>query len=431
VVEAIRGLTAMLDINYLLERPRVDQTIIYRYRSGILRPKLRGALSDLASETGAMLAGCEPSGLSDALLGSSLLETITVCEWAEADGSLWRSPPDSLLALLASPGGASVALFVPANAPLLRQGAWPQIEAVCFVIEEPRVTRETLLPVLRYLGAMTDLAVDPDLVEQEAFLATFEELLEGSGTELPVIIRHFDETILTCTNRTTKAFDSQPRDTEALRQRGRTSPMQLLRSFVASKDGWDLVQLVVALEQRYRDGLTGQALISELYRATEGLIRQAARGEQVQERFKPGPETQGASVADSALWAGVLLAWEERLSQSSPAAAIGLRRGPNLLITLIDQLGRDYAARAELPTEGGRLDGLWPQIRWSLNSIALQETDPLAGPRMRLVQALHEVLLNATGRTVYPWLDRLKEGTAAALAEAERRHAEPCREECA
>src|SRR3712207_1941005 len=137
----------MLDIDYLLKRPRVDRTIIYRYRSGILRPQLRAALSGLASKTGAMLAGCGPSGLSDALLGLSLLETITVCDWSEADGSLWRSPPDDLLTLLASPGGASVALFVPANAPLLRHGAWPQIEAACFVIEEPRVTRETLLPV--------------------------------------------------------------------------------------------------------------------------------------------------------------------------------------------------------------------------------------------------------------------------------------------
>jgi hypothetical protein len=190
------------------------------------------------------------------------------------------------------------------------------------------------------------------------------------------------------------------------------------------------VELVVALETRYRDGLTAHALISELHRATEGLIRHAARGEQVQEGFRPGPEMRGASVADSALWACVLLAWEERLNQSSPATAISVRRGPDLLIALVDQVGRDYAARAESPDEGRRLGGLWPLVRQSLHRVALQDADPLAGPRTRLVQALHEVLLNATGRHVPGWLDRLKEGTAAALAEVDGLHADSCLEDC-
>src|ERR1700723_2552292 len=94
----------MLDVEFLLSPPaRLQRSIVYVYRSGVLRRSMRSALDEAAKLDGNTILNCSPSELkldgntilncspSELLSlssGSNLLGGIGVCDWSEAGSDL-------------------------------------------------------------------------------------------------------------------------------------------------------------------------------------------------------------------------------------------------------------------------------------------------------------------------------------------------------
>jgi hypothetical protein len=215
----------MLDVDYLRKRPRFGGNLVYRYRSGVLRSDVRAALSDMVRSEGGELLPCEPRELRSFMINSLVYENpLIVCDWRGRSTQLRADEIDDLLARIASGVGERVALFLPDHSSLPQHAAWAKIEACCFVVEEPAVTADTLLPVLRYLEARLELKGEKPLSKQRAFVSSFNGLIVGKGADLVTVMRDFDVRLLIWTDPVTNRFDAETYEAEQACETGHQSP---------------------------------------------------------------------------------------------------------------------------------------------------------------------------------------------------------------
>ena len=79
----------MLDVEYLLNPPAgLERTIVYQYRSGMLRGALRRALNVIAERDGNLVFHSSPSELPLVCGGGGLFSGIAICDWSEAGGNV-------------------------------------------------------------------------------------------------------------------------------------------------------------------------------------------------------------------------------------------------------------------------------------------------------------------------------------------------------
>ena len=212
------GLTLMLDVDYLLQRPPLDKPLIYRYRTGVMLPKLRNLIREEANRKGWLpRTDCHPRELLGYGCGS-LFDDLPDYDWAQAKSDLGQAGIDAALKALARGEPGPSMHFIPMTRLFARQPRWPEIEEAdrderCIVIDEPVITRatppETLKAVLHYLEATTDLAQQPELLEQPGFVESFEILIDRGDVELPELMQAFDERVLIATDPVTNRFDPQ------------------------------------------------------------------------------------------------------------------------------------------------------------------------------------------------------------------------------
>src|SRR4051794_6213628 len=114
-----------LDVEYLLAEPRFERTIVYRYRSGVLRPNMRAALRALAARENRLVI----TGDLKQVWGSagSLFESFPIYDWS-AKGSVSAA---TLLPALAVTGNEPSAHFVPMRPSLAGHPHWATVEAFC------------------------------------------------------------------------------------------------------------------------------------------------------------------------------------------------------------------------------------------------------------------------------------------------------------
>lgn len=415
----------MRDLDFLTDRPAFAGTLIYRYRTGILRPQVRAALAEIASGEGNELAGCERDELVTILRGGSLLTPVYLCDWTRlAPSSVFIKYLDEILAGIVAMAGDRFALFVPFESPLSMRPLWHEVEqaAGLVLVEEP-VTRETLMPALRLFQTASDLAKGVDWLADLTFVASFS-LFRGRRRRTLLELRHaLDDRVATSVDPITQAFQPEVyRDLHPDQTRSRgASALRHLRQLLERRRGWDRFDLVRVLDERHtQDGWTSRAVVGELHRVTAAILEEPADPAGLGEKGH-------LEAADLVLWTALLLSWDTRLHAIVAADADGYRRRPDGLVTALDELGRDFLARADLGTEADPLAGAWAGLEDALKRMATNPDDTLAPVRTATVEALNWRLRRI--RTAIPWLLRIRRRVRRAIdeakaAEAKRRLAE-------
>lgn len=397
-----------LDVDYLLEAcraglPALDRPVVYRYRSGILRPRLHAILEQSAardSRTVAPAALPPPNGFDfTGIIGSALFRY----DWPKRPTrGLTRMKLSSALNDLSNSLPHPSIHAVPHGSEVAQHAAWRKIEADVLVLEEPVVTRESLRPILAYLAATTDLASDVDLLAQPGFVKSFGELVEARA-ELPAIMQAFDERVLVCLDPLTRRFDVALHTRATVRRSGRHALLPTLRNLTELRREQDLVDFVSGLDERRSGcGWTTAELLSEIYRKSSVLLRSSVPfGSRLAQRGRVSPRR----IFDGGLlWAALLLAWEERLGSSQHEETTGYRRGPDTVVTNLAGLGRDFLARAPDVEDADPLAGRWSALGRTLGLRV--EEGPLARPRAELLDAIEAAIVRTPGAH-HGWILRL------------------------
>jgi hypothetical protein len=178
-------------------------------------------------------------------------------------------------------------------------------------------------------------------------------------------------------------------------------PQRQLRALVSHRQASDLAGLIAAFGDWYQRGQRSYALLVELYRTTEVLLRSpegqppaAGAGARRRRRRLDEPD----DPLSAALWAGVVLGWESRLTWNIPKENQSVRRRPDLLLVALDHLGHDFLDRADQDVTVDRLAGLWPGIRQSLAKVSHGElgltgaSDAVPPGSDRLVRPLEKMV---------------------------------------
>ncbi|MCF4124486.1 hypothetical protein [Methylobacterium sp. SyP6R] len=404
----------MRDIDFLTDRPAFAGTLIYRYHSGILRPQVRAALAEIAGWEGRALSRCERDDLLGTV-GVSLVSDAYLCDWtALTPSSALASKLDAILTRIVAMAGQCFALFIPFESSLSARPLWDEVERTAgLVLVEDHVTSDTLLPALSLFQAMSDLATGADWLADPAFVASFDRF-RARGRRTLLELRHaFDERVAACTDPVTHAFRPEVyRDLHPDEERSHTaSARRDLRRLLARHRGWDRFALVRTLDDRLaRDGWTALAVIAELHRATASIL------EQPNYSAEHGV-MKSVGIIDLVLWAALLLSWDGRFRAVAATDADGYRRRPSCLVITLDELGRDFLARADLTVDVDPLAGVWAGLDDALMRIATSPTDALGSVRMATLDALHQRLCCAT--TDIAWMLRLRRRVRRAIGEAE------------
>ena len=142
----------MLDVEYLLKPPvRLDRTLVYRYRTGMLRSAVIEALSQIAERAGNLVFDCSLDDLFSLSTGGGLFQGIGICDWPKDGLDVTADQIAATLEAICRPDGQPLVLFVSNEGELLKHPLWSKVEEACDLIHEPVVTPATLLPTLRYL----------------------------------------------------------------------------------------------------------------------------------------------------------------------------------------------------------------------------------------------------------------------------------------
>ncbi len=399
---------AMRDVDFLLAAlaegpPPLDRTLVYRYRSGVLRPRVLAALRAAAERRGDGLAtGRLP--LTPGFAEDSLVGGLTCHDWPARPTRVFGGDAIGVsLARLAEGLDPPSVHFVPHDGPVGRHPGWSAVERGALVLKEPVITSESLLPVLRYLAAATDLARDADLLAQPLFVQGFAHLIEDRAG-LPEIMREFDERVLLCTDPVTHRYDDACRRHDLMRQAGRRAPLSHLRDLAALRRERDLVDLLDAFDERRAEcGWTAVSSAADLYRTASRLLEPVPdpgrTGSAPRSRVSPDRVEEGAL-----LWAALVLAWEESVGRGIREEADGYRRGPDFLVPALAGLGRDFLARGDRAETGDPLTGRWAAVANALRRCGPDGPDDgadrLATARNGLVRGLAAALARTWHRPI-------------------------------
>lgn len=385
-------MAVMRDVDFLraaIEEgpPRLERALVYRYRSGILRPRVTAVLHELAQMQGTRTKYGELP-LYTGFAEEGLINSLKLYIWPARTmrGFDADTLTMSLTSLAAGTDRPSVH-FVKQGSEVARHPGWRAVERGALIIEEPALTRESLPSVLRYLAAATDLAPGVDLLDQPGFRESFTGLLKERA-ELPAIIQAFDERVLLCTDPATNRYDDARYRCDVVGRQARGALLSHLRDLVALRQECDLVDLLCGFDERRGEfGWTTHRLVAGLYRMTLRLLEPESgrrrRRSEARSRVAPYRVAEGA-----VLWAALLLAWEDALIKGVREDEAGYRRGPDLLVPALAGLGRDFLVREDRAEGGDPLNGRWPGVARALSrcgkDIPVDPGDPLerrAGPK--------------------------------------------------
>jgi hypothetical protein len=399
----------MLDVDYLLNPFVPAKPVIYRYRTGFFRTPIQNALFAMTATEGRTSDGCMPASLLSGAWVLSVFDPtpMVVCDWSVHDvPHLSDRQCEAILDTVLTRTDLRLALFVEEGSSLTKQAVWPRLVEASHVLEEPAINRDTLVPVLRYLEATTDLADKPDFLTQEGFIARFQRELANAheGTlGLPALMRMFDDVVVTSTDPHTSHYDLAQHRCAISDLSRRTDVNACLQKLVIEKSTWDAVGLAAALDdRRWRSGQTRLGSVRELFRLTAEFL---ARLGKTASAHRTGTETRHA--VDAVIWATMLLIAEQRLIPVPTQASYGASTSVDDLTSEWDRLARAFIAHVGAHRSTDPLQGLWPGLAQAFARAVRIPDDTMLPSRTKLMKSLEATLDGIHGQSRKPWMEQL------------------------
>ena len=404
----------MLDVEFLLNPPAsLSRPLVYRYRSGLLRGRMKRALRAIAERDGELVL-CTPAELPYLSAGGALFSSLVQCDWP-AGRSKMSEIDDALSAL--SDQDRPLALLIPESHGLFNRPSWPDASHACFVVDEPIVSGATVGPILNYFVIHEAPVFAEGLIGQSSFRSYFERLVaDDNCPDLPSFRQELERVILLHVDPTTGEFSNEGALADP--RGGRNELLRPLRKLVGQSDPGALSDLLHGLAARFPSGRSGRELADELGRLTRNLIAPVAssargRGRRAESTPRSVAGTRDQSGIDGVLWSVLLLAWTPRLSEVGSSIA---PRRPIADVSLveIDQLGREFIRRLTRERLSDPVCGLWSMLEDATKTFDLKAEGP------ETVQGvLASALLQRLGETALGeplWISRLRLLLASKLA---------------
>lgn len=396
----------MLDVEFLLNPPTsLSRPLVYRYRSGLLRGRMKRALRAIAERDGELVP-CAPAELPYLSAGGALFSSLVQCDWPAGRSKM--SELDDVLGAL-SDQDRSLALLIPENHGLFNRPSWPDASRACLVVEEPIVSGATVGAILNYFAVHEAPVFAEGLLGQSSFRGYFERLVaDGNCPDLPSFRQELERAILLNVDPATGAFSNEGALADP--RSGRNELLRPLRKLVGQGDPGALSDLLAGLAVRFPSGRSGRELADELARLTRNLIVPVATSARGRDR---GADSIPRSVvgdrnqpgADVVLWAVLLLAWTPRLSEVGSSIA-PKRPIADVSLVEIDQLGREFVRRLTRARLSDPICGLWSMLENATRTLDLKAEGPET-----VQDAMASALLRSLGETTPGeprWISRLR-----------------------
>jgi hypothetical protein len=360
--------------------------IVYVYRSGALRSRMKKCVAALAARFGLVVGEYLPSEVSS-YRPAGFFDEYRLCDWPKE-----RQPKETVAFvgdILASGKATALAVFTPRSGPLLDHAAWGAIEKHCLVLHEADISKHTLERYLRFCDRTTDLLPSGTLLRQDALQGYFEDVRSGATISVAELIQRFDELALTRVD--SHSFELAPVTDDEEVAGGPPALLRGLRELVTKQELSALIAIAQVMDLRQQQGRTVDQRHIELYQKTGAMIRPKARS-----------MYGDAGVTDVLLWCAMLLAWDKRLSVSGANG----RRMPEIFGVGVDQMCRDFLMRfGSQPVDP--LVGIWPLLQDALDLVAVQNERGLPRVRRRFLMELSTALTRASTSDAPAWVGRL------------------------
>lgn len=346
----------MWDVELTRSPEPFSGTLVYRYRSGVWRPKVFTALTRLAAASGGSLAGCGLDELSALWATEGLFDAIRVC-----DVRPLRRPSQAdlrvIVDLLASEPAVPTIIAVKANADDLPETGGARI----LYVDEPVCDHSNVDSVIAALEGQV-CGESATLTKQSDFrLYVHRRIDEEFRIDLPEVISDLERCFLMHADRRTGIFVPPPAAESEFT--GRSYLRRTMRQFVECPQDIERGDLLRSLSVRQLRGDSPREIIGEICRATQKLL--------VSKNTPVAAVCQGG--ADRYLiWAVLIFDFTRELLHANAkenSAAAGD------LVVRVEQLSRDFAARL-LMRDVDPLSGNWARLSQAfveLNALAEEE----------------------------------------------------------
>ena len=255
----------MLDVEFLMS-PLYAPVLVYRYRSGFLRSKVKRAIECEALKQGLSLLA-RPA---DEMFYVPLFDDY-YCQydWPVGRAASIKKTIPQVISYLKCPD-LPIALFAREGDRLFQDATWSEAEDACLVLEEPQVELSTVDPVLRYLEAQTDFVGEQNLLNQPKLSQYLLGRVEEMGSmELLEFIHIFEETILLYCDPVTNVFTAPLREEERF---DRSLILGPARRLLDRHNVLDIQEMVKGFERKYRRGWSISNLVTEFHHVVRRLL---------------------------------------------------------------------------------------------------------------------------------------------------------------
>jgi hypothetical protein len=363
----------MLDIELLTERAPFDGTVIYRYRSGILRPAVFALIEELSCRSGEFHSSYTCNDLVNKWHDTeAFFPGIRICELPEPRFALHQF---KLLKpqFCVEPGQPTFILMRVAN---YNKGPHPGT----LVINEPIVSARNISVLLKYLVNNSDLPDAMEICRQSSFQKHFRDWIDIEGeASLPDLVKQFERSILLHTEPGSVAFN--PPACLEPDPANRAFLVNTLSRYLRDQNADARAEFLRALAIKLNRGWSGDALVNDLVVASRKVLLSIAKKAGGRRAAVRSPE---ASREAAVLWCALVLAWTKRRSPDRPAAHVN-----SFPLTLkLEHLCQSFEERI-LDLVSDPLKGWWSDLAEARGEDReVDENEPITDPIVDLHQSI-------------------------------------------
>lgn len=338
----------MLDIEYLKAPPIFDGPLIYRYRTGSFYPAMRAAVHANLGVGRTFRDGLSPTA------GGFFDDDIPFIDWRNS-----RSGSAIIHHVVSELPETLLVVFAKYDCPIFRGASWQAIKSCCLIVDETRVTADTVKEVTEYLDASSVLGSQGLLSSQNDFLRHFVDFVGPDDVPLRDFVHAFNETVLLHVDRRTSHFRAPAPSLFA--QRKRNEILKHLDNVLERLDDRSIIPLTVAFARRYPYADRGAKLFEDL------AERCISRLTQMSSKAGKRPQTlQTRSLARSTfVLVGLMCAWSTAV-QDEPTTRKQFGIYPSLSLVRFHQMLLELHSRLNA-THSDPLHGLWSGIEYEID----------------------------------------------------------------
>lgn len=372
----------MLDIQFIQNMPAFDGVVLYRTRTGYLRPVMREVLERAVEESWRILDECTAGELEQTWTSEGLFQATRICELA---GQNAAREFERLAAKFEVPPSEPTVIIV--KAATWNHGTFRNVT----LVDEPEISKENINGALEYLAKSSKFAAAQTLLKQVAFQRYFRGWIdEKIAVPMPDLAKRFDRAILLYTKPGT--VDFAPPSDAVQNPTANAFLSRALGRYLDCPTAGLRRAVIQAVAKRAGLGFNHRALMDQLMLASLRLV--LGRCHPNRKRVDPVQASTDAAL----LWAALVAV---RASRVSDATA---RYLPASLV--VGHLMSEFEERLNA-LQDDPLEGLWSDLTADFSYLRQKDQGAEDTEMSPLAQLLGRLAIESAKRRHPAWILKL------------------------